>query len=126
MGDTMRMRSGCLTCFLLLLAAALAGVSQTGPPIGGAGPPTAYDHYSIVGVVLDQGNKPATGAYVYLVDPETNFRSQASTNSIGQFSFELTASTYRLQAAKGNLRSSVVDVTVGRGAPRPFVQLVVK
>lgn len=117
------MRSGYWMCFFLL-ASALAGVSQK----GGAAPPSAFQHYSIDGIVLDQGGKAVEGAYVMLVDPETNYRAQpVVTNSRGQFTFpELTASTYRLQATKSNLRSNPMDVTVGPGAPRPFLQLVVQ
>jgi hypothetical protein len=116
------MRTGYLIC-LFLLALALSGVSQT----GGAGPPSPYPHYSISSIVIDQSSKPVEGASVTVVDPETNFRTQAITNSRGQFIFpELAASTYRLQATKGTLTSSPVNVTLGPGAQHPLLPLVVK
>lgn len=80
-----------------------------------AAPPSAFEQFTLTGVVLDGNGKPVKGAEVTLVDPDTNFKATpAKTDKKGVFTFSnLTNSSYRLQARKGDHQSDTVDVAIG-------------
>lgn len=116
------MRSSSLV-FFFVIGCALAALPQepwpsvtlADPVKVQAAPPSAFEHYSISGIVRNAKGKPVKGAEVTLADPETNFRAKpVMTNSNGEFMFtDLTASRYHLQATKGKLSSDATDVQVG-------------
>ncbi len=108
----------------LLLCAALAGCSGSGPdgpaPLGEAtgGATTAPLTGAIVGVVVDNAVKPIAEATVAL--PLPSGREEATTDAMGRFGFDgLPAGSYVLEISKAGYRAVQFTARVDVGVAQP-------
>lgn len=108
------MPMGLKVCLLLILLAVAAGCAGPASPVKGGAPSASFDGESggIEGVVMDDEERPLSGATVQLVGAHRS----TNTTEDGRFAFsQLPPTTYLLLAEKSGFVKRQVPVDVPQG-----------